>query len=860
MYYGGICESRKTSLIGHLSAENRKKDIPFNCFSSTICAMASIRLLPLLLAAALLALMAHRPCVAQGTPSPTQKTPNRPKTAIPPPRPPKLVQPVEGMQWVDGIAADHTHAIVVKISSSSGVMLGRTQDPVWPDIHDDKFTAGFLYTLKAGDIVQAFVIDGGREVNPSPPVPVSSKSKDSANPQESASKVTPGSGVQASVQAAAQSAAQAAAEARSAAEEAIHARSAAEARAAVAIAIAAADRAAAAAHEAKTMAKAAPPEAAADSPAAGTADDKGSGKKRKDDSAVEKKQSCDKSEPTNEYKQEIKLSAELRDNANEIKGSVPEGGGTVAVCVGSEMQSIAAEATPKEITQTVALAKTDMDVVLSTPLKINQDVLISWVSKDKKRRIVLSKTVAAAQFGSVVLQAVPKEGQNKVLVDTPGMPAESTGKGACVAAPTSGGKTAGTAATPAPNCLRVYVNGEPVTLTADDKGTQADAVAVDPSGSQGITLKTPLDAGECVAVVAFPYGHPPAFVSHENPKGLDASYLKCSPEADGRSARQPPRVGPGHIGDGFSVSPSVLTTSYFDFGRVRGYIAGGSLFSYDANSFSTPSIFMELNVTKNWRWGGPYFETDVDPDTHWVDVHEGYKRVMFETFFDTRLTSLPVAACNQTASSSGSTTPTVTPGTGTTATQTAGSGACPNTPESFVSSRKAAALNAGASIPIVVSTWKYLHQPYALTLGPLAKIGLDTPLSSGLVSGVAANSHQFYTNFGFGGRISLYRMSYSTAVAPESIMYMDVVAGRYSNFDVSPTDPTLRYARPYRFGFEGILKVPSTPFFLGFSANIHQNFGLGDSKTVNNAKDDLRFLFGAKFDAGKLFSGISMIH
>jgi hypothetical protein len=234
--------------------------------------------------------------------------------------------------------------------------------------------------------------------------------------------------------------------------------------------------------------------------------------------------------------------------------------------------------------------------------------------------------------------------------------------------------------------------------------------------------------------------------------------------------------------------------------------------------------------------------------------------MMFETFFDARLTSLPVAACNPTASSSGSTTPTVTPGTGTTTTQTAGSGACPNSVEAFVSSRKAAALNAGASIPIVVSTWKYLHQPYALTLGPIAKIGLDTPLSSGLASGVTANSHQFYTNFGFGNRISLYRMSYSTAVAPESIMYMDVVAGRYSNFDVSPTDPTLRYARPYRFGFEGILKVPSTPFFLGFSANIHQNFGLGDSKTVNNAKDDLRFLFGAKFDAGKLFSGISTIH
>jgi hypothetical protein len=163
-------------------------------------------------------------------------------------------------------------------------------------------------------------------------------------------------------------------------------------------------------------------------------------------------------------------------------------------------------------------------------------------------------------------------------------------------------------------------------------------------------------------------------------------------------------------------------------------------------------------------------------------------------------------------------------------------------------------------VPFIVTTWKYQHQPYAMAVGPIAKIGLDTPLSSGLVSGVPASNQEFYTNFGFGSRISLYKMSYSPSVAPENVMYFDVVSGRFSNFDVPPIDPTMRYARPYRFGFEGLLKVPGTPFFLGFGANIHQNFGLGDSKTVDNAKDTLQFLFGAKFDAGKLFSGISTIH
>lgn len=55
------------------------------------------------------------------------------------------------------------------------------------------------------------------------------------------------------------------------------------------------------------------------------------------------------------------------------------------------------------------------------------------------------------------------------------------------------------------------------------------------------------------------------------------------------------------------------------------------------------------------------------------------------------------------------------------------------------------------------------------------------------------------------------------------------------------------------------LKLPLTPFFIGFSANIHQNFGLGKANPAGNARDDLRFLFGAKFGAGKLMDAIGQI-
>ncbi len=248
---------------------------------------------------------------------------------------------------------------------------------------------------------------------------------------------------------------------------------------------------------------------------------------------------------------------------------------------------------------------------------------------------------------------------------------------------------------------------------------------------------------------------------------------------------------------------------------------------------------------------------------------------MFETFFDARLTSLPVAAC--TASSTSSTTPAAgnntttskTPTTGvavssastpapTQSSSTSSTPPCPSTVETFVAARKSATLTGGASIPILLSTWHYAQKPYAISWGPVAKVGFDTPISAIESGAVTANEHEFYTNFGLGTRLGLYRMSYSTDVAPELESYVDIVTGRYSNFDISPPDG-VRYARPWRIGVEGFLKVPTTPFILGFAANIHQNFGLFNSKTVDNAKDSLQFLFGARFDAGKLFDKIATI-
>ncbi len=791
---------------------------------------------------------------AQQTATPAKAAPRAPAR----PAPPVLDPPVEGMQWVTGRAADHLHKVMVTISRS-GVQLGHS-DAFTPDVHDDKFRLGFFYALKAGDVVQVFVLQGSNPIvwsepqvveKPAAAVAPSEMSRQSA-PRGRAAVTAPAPLPASEVLSA--EAAQAAAEAQTAASAAMGARTAADARAAAERAIAAAERATLA-ERAAAEARAAEAHVAVDPTV----------RARQNplvDPVLVAPVAIGPCDPTpNDTKHKITIPDPLREKAKEITGILPASGGTVSVCVDREPVSIANVKTPTNIGTSLKVGSTDLDVVLTNPLVINKNVLISWISDDQSLRVVEQIDVVAAKdtkLGPVHVSAIPKEGQTLILVETSGMPAGTTGKGACVL-PATDSKT-DKPPTP-PTCLRVYVNAEPAQLE-DDNGTVADAMVVQASGSQGLRLKTPLEAGVCVAVVAFQYGHPPI----PSTGGLVPEDLMCDSNDRKRESTnnsRPTNVRVGKATKDFSVSTPLLASSYFDFGRVRGYLAGGSLFSYDGGNFSSPSIFMAFNVTKNWLWGGPYIKATYDPERQRTYLEHSYKHVMFETFFDARLTSLPVAACsNASTSAATSTTPTVSPGGGTTTTQnTSGaSGGCPNSLSSFVSSRKAATLTGGVSIPFVVTTWKYLGYPYALTVGPIAKVGLDTPLSATLTTGVQATSSQFYTNFGFGNRFTLYRMNHSSSVAPENIMYIDVLAGRYSNFDVPPLDPAARYARPWRFAFEGIMKVPGSPFFLGFGANVHQNFGLGNSTTVDHAKDDLRFLFGAKFDAGKLFSSISTIH
>ena len=303
-----------------------------------------------------------------------------------------------------------------------------------------------------------------------------------------------------------------------------------------------------------------------------------------------------------------------------------------------------------------------------------------------------------------------------------------------------------------------------------------------------------------------------------------------------------------------------------DWGRIKGYFTSGILLSQDQNNFSQSSLFLSFILDKTWRMPGYYHPVSKGPGAgtrmgHWPGIN---------SFFDTRLTSIPVSACSvpnaSTPSSSQSpcaTTPSAT------STQL----------DTFLSQRKTARLAVGVYFPWTVTSWAYNNTHNALFLAPLAKVGFDTPagdLTQAQPSSTAAgttgstvtavNPTSFYNFHGYGGRIGHYSLTSSRNQAPELVSYLDVIFGPFSNLETlvtpktAPPTATPFRKRMYRLALEGILKVPSTPLIVGFSANVGQEaVGLGQNNIVQRAGDDLRFLFGVKFDAAKLMAAIIKI-
>ncbi|HVI08131.1 MAG TPA: hypothetical protein VND65_07520 [Candidatus Binatia bacterium] len=309
--------------------------------------------------------------------------------------------------------------------------------------------------------------------------------------------------------------------------------------------------------------------------------------------------------------------------------------------------------------------------------------------------------------------------------------------------------------------------------------------------------------------------------------------------------------------DESTIFSDVIDVAGFgNWGLVRAYFTSGFLLSQDQGSFSQSHLFLAFTLDKTWKLPG------VPGDK---SIHRWPPGI--NSFFETRLTAIPVTACTAGSTSSGS------GGTGGSTT----SGSCDSSSTgsltTFLADQKTARLDIGAYMPYTMTGFTYKGTPNALFLAPIAKIGFDTPAGSinqtqpsntsgttttGTVTPVnPANFYKFYT---FGGRFGHYAMGNSKDEAPETLSYLDFSFGRFSNLESlvqTAAFPTSR-ERLWRISVEGILKIPSTPLIIGVSANVGMN-NPGAPKVVQNAGDDLRFLFGAKFDVAKLLARVVQV-
>jgi hypothetical protein len=322
----------------------------------------------------------------------------------------------------------------------------------------------------------------------------------------------------------------------------------------------------------------------------------------------------------------------------------------------------------------------------------------------------------------------------------------------------------------------------------------------------------------------------------------------------------------------------------FDWGHVRAYFTAGALMSQEHDQFSHQDLFLAFRLDKSY----------------WMEAmakKDGTYEPGLRTYFDTRLTALPVAvqscAPAQTSSGSGSsgTSPTCS---SSTSSSSGGSSTDPTTTtQAFLNSQKTATLDFAAFYPIYFPHWgvvgKTGKQPvtshYALFLAPLVEAGFDTTLNglnqtqqqSGTSSQVqpVGTSSQFYKFYDFGFRLGHDQLFTDSSAAPDEISYLNVAFGRFSNMAslLCPTSKyqgsntcgapsgTLPWQRDWRTRVEGLLQVPGTG---GFSVGFGANVGLHGTRQANivhiEPADDLRFLFGYKFDITKIASKLAPQH
>jgi len=354
---------------------------------------------------------------------------------------------------------------------------------------------------------------------------------------------------------------------------------------------------------------------------------------------------------------------------------------------------------------------------------------------------------------------------------------------------------------------RIYprVNDRPVTIQ-DDKGVPQPFVKTDEKGQWVLTLSKPVVAGDQLQI---------------DQQSFDT----------------------GTQTTGTPVSTSTPVVDPLDLGRVRYYFTSGVVLSnsrdFALQSSSTQAgLFLGLDADRAWV----------------VPKRPEMWNLGINTYFDARLTSVATQAMDS-----------MTP-------------PAMDKLASFISSKKAASLLAGTYFPITTAIWRRGTATYSFFVAPLAKAGFttlaDDPANT---TGTTTVTDRFFTSYAYGARLGVFqnfmkgRHHYDTSTSPELVSYVDVATGKFGNFeamrDLTAEDGTKETVhrfyrvRPWRYSFEGLLKIPHSVFVIGFSANIGRGAYPADKvngvvRPFTSPRDDLRFLFGARFDFSRFLQAI----
>jgi len=335
----------------------------------------------------------------------------------------------------------------------------------------------------------------------------------------------------------------------------------------------------------------------------------------------------------------------------------------------------------------------------------------------------------------------------------------------------------------------------------------------------------------------------------------------------------------------------------FDFHRTNLTFVAGVLLSNSSSgnttnaNFSQANQFYAFNADRAWklpgyncvdglRWGrtesGECRAGNSRKDGWHADVWPG-----ISTFFEGRLTAIPVSTASTT----------VTPSTTTTTTSTM---------STLLTSQKVFRVLTGAFLPWVV-THGQGENPNGLFIAPLAKAGFDTVTGAGTSNNVilpggtlgTLNFQTAYKFYVYGARVGNMSLSQSSNRAPLLQHYLDVTFGRYSNLQsyichkLKPGEPPSTplpgsscladypnlftaanqvvesRKQLYRLDIEGLVRVPIPatliPFYIGFNANIAQHMWQAENLDHGYAPpDDIRILLGTKIDIGTLLSSFKL--